>query len=485
MRLDMRRAARAVALVLLAVSLGACAASRSYRQGQSASKKADWDLAVARYQRALDEDPDNIGYKLALENARIQASRYHLAEAKKRMAAEELEKAIDELEIASKYDPANKSASDDLIIAKQRLARRQAELDRRANYHEMKSKVAPASQPFLSPRSNVPISFKITDTPINKVFETLSKLSGVNILIDPDYRADKRVTIDLRGLTFVEAMDRVTFTNRLFYKVIDANTIIVATESPAKRRVYDDLVIQTFYLDNAEAAEVLQQVKSLTGITKATANPATGAITVVATPDKIAMAERIINANDKAKGEVLVEVEIIEINRDKLRDYGLRLSNYEASSTLSPTGATGEVDASGFTNVRAHLLSSLNLADFILKIPSTLTAKFLQTDSTTRILAAPRLRAAEGKKTTLKIGEEIPIPVTTFYSQPVGTPTGGASFQPTTSFQFRNVGITMDLTPKISANSEIALEMNAEFCCSAPSRTWATARSSRPFSPGR
>lgn len=462
MRLNMKRAARSAAVVLLAVALTSCATKLAFRQGQKAAEKGEWDLAVARYTKALDGDRDNIGYKLALENARIQASRFHLTEARKHLAAEEYEKAVDSLEIATKYDAANKSAADDMALVKARIARRNAEREQRAGYQQLKTRVAPAARPFLSARSNVPIALKFTDTPISKVFEALSKLSGVNILIDPDYRADKRVTIDLRGLNFEESMDRITYTNRLFYKVIDSNTVIVATESPAKRRVYDDLMIQTFYIDNAEANEVLQQVKALTQITKASANPASGAITIVATPDKLAMAERIILANDKAKGEVLVEVEIIEVDREKIRDYGLRLSSYEASSTLSPTGAEGEV-ADGFTNIRAHLLSSLNLSDFILRIPSTLTAKFLQSESNTKILAAPRLRAAEGKKTTLKIGEEIPIPVTTFFTQPVGTPSGGANFQPTTSFQFRNVGITMDLTPKISASGDIALEMNAEF----------------------
>ncbi len=458
MRLDKKPAVRAVAIVLLAFALCGCAARWAYRQGQKEAEKGNWDLAVARYTRALEKDPDNIGYKLALENARIQASRFHLAEARKHVAAEELEKAVDQLAIATKYDAANRAAAEDLRLVKERIARREAEKQKRAGFQSMKERATKPVRPFLSPRSNVPISLKFSDGPISKLFEALSKLSGVNILIDPDYRADKRVTIDLRGLTFQEAIDRITITNRLFYKVLDENTLIVATESPAKRRVYDDVMVQTFYLDNAEANEVLTQVRALTGITKATANPAAGTITLVATPDKLALAGRIIEANDKARGEVLVEVEILEVDREKIRDYGIRLSNYEISSTISPTGAEGEV-VGDFTNVRAHLLSSLNLADFILQIPATLTAKFLQSESTTRILASPRLRAAEGKKTTLKIGEEIPIPLTTFITQ-----TGGQNPNtPVTSFQFRNVGIIMDLIPKVTAGGDITLEMNAEF----------------------
>jgi general secretion pathway protein D len=298
---------------------------------------------------------------------------------------------------------------------------------------------------------------KFDDASLEKILTSLGKLAGVNVVFDEGFR-DKRVNFAVMGVTFEEALDQLTFVNRLFYKVIDQNTIIIVAESAQKRRQYDDNYVQTFYLQNADANETMALVTKLTGIQKVAANQALGAITLVATPDALAFAQKVIDSNDKAKGEVLVEVQILEINRSELKRFGIELSNYEGSLTFSPTGAAGEV-AGGATNVRAQLLSSLNLADFIVSLPSTLTARLLHTDSTVRILAAPKLRAAEGKKTELKIGTEVPYPVTTFTATQAGT----SSFAPATSFNYRNVGVTLGVTPKVSASGEIALEMQAEF----------------------
>jgi general secretion pathway protein D len=449
------------AAIALSLAGSGCAARSAYRQGQNEARKGNWDLAVARLTAALQKDPENIDYKIALENARAQAARFHHAEARKHLAADELEKAVEELEIATKYDPGQRLAQDDLIRVQDKIRAREEEKKRLSEFEAMKSRVQAARVPVpvLSPRSPVPVAIKFTETSLEKILDTLGKLSGVNILFDEGYR-DKKYTVNLTGVTFQEALDQITFVNRLFYKVLDQNTLIIVPESPQKRRTYDDFLLRTFYLQNADVNETLNQVKTLAGITKATANKDLGAITVIATPDKVALAERIVEANDKPKGEIMAEIQILEVDRTKVKDYGIRLSNYEVSATFSPTGASGEVDSSGFTHVRAQLLSSLNLADFVVNVPSTLFAKFLQTDTNARILAAPRLRAAEGKKTALKIGQEVPVPVTTF----TATATGGTgTFAPATSFQYRNVGVNLELTPKVNASGDIALELTAEF----------------------
>jgi general secretion pathway protein D len=464
MRTDRVRCALAWVAVLALLSTG-CAARWSYRQGQREAKKGNWDVAVARLTRALQKDPDNIGYKIALDNARIQASRFHYKEARKHLAADDLDQAQTELDIAVKYDSSNKSASDDLAIVKLRIQKREEERKRLSEFDATKARVQAARLPVpvLSARSPVPITLKFTDTSLQKIFETLGKLAGVNILFDPDFR-DKRVTVNLANVTFQEALEQLTFVNRLFYKVIDQNTLIIVPESAQKRRSYDDQLMRTFYLQNADVNETVTLVRNLTGITRAVGNPSLGAITILGSPDKLALAEKIIENNDKAKGEVLVEVQILEVNRQRLRDYGINLSNYQGSATLSPTGIADETK-DGFTTLRANLLSSLNISDFVLSIPSTLLARFLENESTARILASPRLRAAEGKKTSLKIGREIAIPVTTFT-----TPQAGQNFGNATSFQTRNVGVNLELTPKINANGDITLEIAAEFSSLGPDR---------------
>jgi len=154
----------------------------------------------------------------------------------------------------------------------------------------------------------------------------------------------------------------------------------------------------------------------------------------------------------------MIEVQILNVSRTKIKQYGLALSNYSVGAEFLPSGNPGE-SAGGLTRVRAHLLSSINLADFVVSVPTSIFSKFLQSESTTRILAAPKLRAAEGKKTLLNIGQEVPIPVTTFST----VNTGGSTFAPATSFQYRTVGVTLDVTPRVSATGDITLELTAEF----------------------
>jgi general secretion pathway protein D len=444
-------------VVLAALSWG-CASA--YQQGVKAGKQGDWDVAVAKLTKAAAKDPDSIKVKIALESARVRASEAHYKEAKKQLAADSLDAAVQELEIASRFDPGNLAAAEDLRITKDRVRRREEEKRRLSEFDAMKTRAqavrVPA--PVLSPRSPVLVSMKYPDQSLQKIFEALGKLAGVNIVFDESYR-DKRVDFNVTGITFEEALEQLTFVNRLFYKVVDQNTLIIVQESAAKRRQFDDRYVQTFYLQNAEAQEMMTLVGKVTGLTnQLAANQSLNAITLTGTPDQLAFAQKVIEANDKAKGEVLVEVEILEVNRTTLKKYGIDLSNYEGSVTFSPTGAPNEVSG-GFTTVRAQLLSSLNLSDFIVSLPSTLTARFLRTESSVRLLASPKLRAAEGKKTNLKIGTDVPIPVTTFTSNSPGTTT----FAPATSFQYKTVGVTLDITPKVSAGGEIALELAAEF----------------------
>jgi general secretion pathway protein D len=443
----------------LALALAGCAASSAFRKGESEAKKGNWDLAVARFTLATSKDPDNIRYHIALEQARIQASRVHAREAQKHLAAEELDKAAGELEIASRYDPANKSFSDDLKAVQEKIADREEEKRQRSGLSAMKARAQAARipTPVLSPRSPVPITLKFADQSLQKILDSLGKLAGVNLVYDQDFR-DKRTSVDLSNVTFEDALRELAMVNRFFYKVLDENTIIVVPESPAKHRSYDDVVVKTFYLENAEVNETLTIIKTVAGITKAVGNPTLKAITVIDTPDKVALAEKVVEANDKAKGEVLVEVEILEINRSVLKQYGIKLSNYQVQATFSPTGAANET-ANGLTSVRANILSSLNVADWVVSVPSTVILDMLQTDSGAKILAAPRLRAAEGKKTSLNIGQEVPIPVTTF----TATQAGASTFAPATSFQYRTVGIKLELTPQVNAGGDVTLEMTAEF----------------------
>ncbi len=455
------RLARGTALLLMAVLLSGCGARWAYRQGQTEAKRGNWDMAVARLTRALQKDPDNIKFRIALENARVRASQQHAVAGRRHLAAGELERAGEELQIASNFDPGNEALGNELAAVKDRIRQRDEEKRRLSDFSSMKSRAQAYSPvPVLSPRSTAPITLNFPNQSLEKVFEALGKIAGINILFDPDFR-DKQVRVLLSGVSFQEALEQLTLAHRLFYKVLDRNTLIIVPESQAKRRVYDDVLLRTFYIQDADVKEIEALVKTMLGAqAKVASNATLGAINVVGTPDELAVAERIIDANDKARGEVMVQVEIMEVNRNRLKDYGIALSNYTASVILAPT-QDPEANQT-LTNVRAHLLSSLNLSDFVVNIPNTLLTRFIQNDSNVRILASPRLRAAEGKKTSLKIGTEVPVPVTTFTSV-AANPNQPGNFAPATSFQYRNVGVNLELTPRVTAGGDITLEVAAEF----------------------
>jgi general secretion pathway protein D len=477
-----RQARGLLAAVVVALSLTGCAASLAYRQGRDQARKGNWDAAVARLTKAVAHSPDNVRYRMALDDASAQAGRQHAETGRQLMAAGELDRAREEFEIANKFDPVNTAIAAALEDARGRIRRREDDarerLDKDAAVARARAGRFPA--PELSPRSQKPISLRFNDASLKLVFETLGKVGGVNILFDPDFK-DKQVTFSPGNVTFKEALEQLTFVNRFFYKVVDANTLIVIPDTQPKHKTYDDQFVRTFYLRNIDDKEGVTAIgaaiqKILGAGAKQHPDPQLGAITVMGTAGQLAVAEKVIAAHDKPRGEVLVEVRIIEVNRNKMRNYGIELTNYQISDTFDPTGNSLQKDTSGnpvSTQIRAHLLSSLNLSDFVLNIPAGIVAHFLETENTSRLLASPRLRAAEGKKASLSIVSEIPVPTTSFYSYSSGqqgSTDGTTPYAPTTSFQLKSVGLKLEIQPTIGSGDDITLDVKAEFGSEGASR---------------
>ncbi len=455
----------AAALVLAALSFG-CGASAAYRGGQKSSDKGDWDLAVARFTKALTASPRNIRYKIALENAKIQASRVHAEKGLKQVQTGNLEKAMEEYRIAVGFDPSNRAAADDLVNLKTRIDKLAADKRQVEELNARRPADAMLPVPLLSPRSPVPIKLSMTAS-LEKVYQTLGTLAGVNVVFDPDMPGrDKIITSNLTGVSFQEALDQIGLINKKGYHVLDRNTILIIDDTNAQtRQRWDDQIMRTFYLANIDAKDLEAVLRTTLGpAAKVTKNDATNAITVISTPDEMALADRFIRSNDKPKGEILVEVEIMEINRTNAKEYGLQLSNYQVGVELQPTGVEGEVSG-GLTNLRAHLLSSLNASDWVVQIPSALFSKFMHDDSIVKILSAPKIRAFEGEKAIFKIGTEVPIPQ--FFpgyaaNAAPGQPSGG--YGGTTSATYKTVGVNLEIDKaKVTGATEVTMKIKAEF----------------------
>lgn len=436
-------------LLFLASCVGGGARS-SYVRGEEAAQREMWDHAVLSYAKASALDPTNTRYKVALARAKLHASSAHFDRAKRYLANGQLELAIQELQETVLLDPSNQYAAVELRKALTRQARRQKGPSRMDL-----AKVEAARQarelgpPKLDAASNIQIVLNFPDTTLSEVYNTLSKTSGINFLYDEKVDLKKKTSVELSRVTFEKALDILMLQNKQFYKVIDAHTILIADDSRQNRAKYADQVIRTFYLSNAETKQVQTLVRSLLETRRINENQDLNAITIKDTPETIKVAERIIKANDKAKGEVVVDLELLEINRTRLQRLGLDLSTKSLSLVF------GEGNESLTLNALDAVKSKAAWA--IGPVPSVLL-NFLKSDSDSKSIAKPQLRILEGEDGKITIGDRVPIPATTFNT----SQTIGGNVVPITSFTYQNVGIIVDIKPRVHHNKEVTLELKLE-----------------------
>lgn len=234
-----------------------------------------------------------------------------------------------------------------------------------------------------------------------------------------------------------------------FYKVLDEHSIIIADDTPQNRRNYEDQVIQTFFLSNAQVKDVLTMVRTLIGAKHVASNEQLNAIVLRDTADKVKVAEQIILSNDKAKAEVVVDVELLQIDTSKLRELGLTLSANQITTSLDLGGED--------VPLRVSDLEYLNQNNWVLTIPNFLF-NFIKNAGDAQTLAEPKLRITEGEKGTLHIGDKVPVPTTTFNT----AQTVGSNVVPITSFQYQDIGIKIDLEPRVHHNEEVTLKIRVE-----------------------
>lgn len=449
---NMRHAIARMLILLIALGpLAGCASHLSYRKAEIAMQQEDWDEAVLNYLKAVEEDPDNLSYRAALMRAKIKASQAHFEKAKEYQNAGVLERALVELQQAVQLDPTNQYAKAQLEKTRQDwLAQRQGR-DGMGTIEQMKKKAAAArpQPPVLNPRSNQPLSLEFPEAvPIFQIYQALGKAFGINVLFDPNLK-DQEISINLKEVTAQTALETLMRSANHFYKVIDEHTILIAADTPQNRRLYEDLVIQTFFLSNSEVKDMMTILRSLVDAKKIATNEQLNAIILRDTADKVKVAERIIEANDKSKAEVVIDVELLQINTGRIRELGVSLSSYSIGQQL---------DRGTGNPLRVSDLEFLNQADWILTIPSFLY-NFIKTNSDAQLLAKPQVRITEGEKANLTIGDRVPIPLTTFNTQNVG---GQGGIVPITSFQYQDVGIKMELEPRVHHNQEITLKVKIE-----------------------
>lgn len=466
----MQRWGKTVLFAGISLAVAGCPKGKTdFSQGKKAEALQDYDAAYDFYQKAAKSDPYNAGYKIKLNQIQFEASQTHVDRGAGLLKKENLQGAAAEFQKAQTIDPASPVAEQELrktlelIAEKDRATDAAAEPPADPNDQQMAS-----MPPEMKPALHGPFSLKMSND-AKIVFDTIGKLAGLTVVYDPDF-PPRRISIDLDNVTTEQALEIAELESKAFVKPVTENIIFVVPDQPQKRRDYEEQVVKIFYLSNVsnpqDLTEVITGLRQLLDLKRLQQINSQNAIIIRDTPDKLYLAEKMIQGIDKAKPEVVVEVEVLEARTDRLRNLGI-LPGQNASiaintnSTASTnTSSTPTTDNSG---VSLNQLRHLNSNDYIATLPS-LTANAVLTDTDTKIIQNPEVRSIDGQTAKLKIGDRIPIATGSFSSGIglAGGTAGGISPLVNTQFTYLDVGVNIDVTPHVHPNRDVSLKLKVE-----------------------
>ena len=451
-------------LVLAGLLLVGCPKGKSdFKQGKKAEIQKDYDTALIHYQNALKANPGNTEYLLKVQRLRFESSQSHVDRGHKLFAQGQLQLAAAEFEKALAIDPSSVVAEQELkktleLIAEQEKRAQISEAQKPATADE-----ASEGPPRLAPLPQTPITLRAAND-AKMIFDTIGKLAGISLIYDPDF-VPRRIQVDFVNVTLAEALDLVALQTKTFWKPVTSNAVFIIPDTVQKRKDYEEQVVRTFYLANTltanELTEVVTALRNLLDMRRIQQNNAMNAIVVRDTPDKVAVAEKVIRDIDKAKPEVMVQVSVLQARRDRLRDLGIQPDTSPVASLgFTPrnptTPGTGTTPASN--TIRLSDLQRLSSADYSVTLPGA-RAFALLTDSATKILQNPEVRASDGQTAKLRIGDRIPVATGSF--QP-GIGAVGVNPLVNTQFQYQDVGVNVELTPHVHPNREVSLKVKVE-----------------------
>jgi len=466
----------ALALLLLAVSLAIAGESAKslYNKGKDAEARQNYEQAYDFFKQAYDLKPTDLSYRASYERLRFLAGASHVHRGQLLREAGQLDTALAEFQKAVDIDSSSSIAQQELKHTKEMIeaGKTSGSKSPAPSSTGVQKRLEEAGGPVeLAAISNVPINLKITEDS-KVIYETVGKLAGVNVLFDPDYTS-RRIKIELNNVSLQEALEIIALESKTFWRPVTPNTIFVASDNPAKRKDLEQSVIKTFYLANlsqpTELQDVVNAMRQILEISRIQPLPSQGAIVVRGTPDQIALGQKLINDLDKSKPEVIVDVAVMQINRSKSRTLGISpptsatVALQSNISTTTPAVTTGGNTTGGTTTgtpnqINLNQIANLNATNFNITIPQA-TATALFSDSNTKLLQKPQIRAVDGQKASLKIGDRVPVATGSF--QPG---IGGVGINPlvNTQFQYLDVGVNIDITPKVHAGGEVTLKITMD-----------------------
>jgi len=469
----MRRWCQVAICISFGVFLAGCPkGNQNYNSGMHADDLKDFDAAVDYYLKATKLDPRNANFKIKLNQARFEASQDHVHKGVKLRDKGDLQGALSEFQRAQVYDPSSTIADQEANKTLELIAERAAnQAQAEEPLIENGEPVMASAPPEIKPLSRAPINLKMSND-AKVVFDTIGKLAGLTVIYDPDLQ-QKKVSTELNNVTLEQALDITCLQSKTFWKPVTENIIMIIPDQAQKRRDYEEQVVRTFYLSNVSIPQDLTEIstglRQLLDLKRIQQVNSQNAIIIRDTPDKLLLAEKIIRDIDKAKPEVIIQVEVLQARADRLRDLGI-LPGQSASIAINPNATTSSSSSSTTTTTTTNnglslqQLRHLNQTDLSLTLPSA-TANFVLTDSSTRIIENPEIRAIDGQPAKLRVGDRVPVATGSFQAGVgVGTTAGAGFVNPlvNTQFQYIDVGVNMDVTPHVHPNRDVSLKVSIE-----------------------
>ncbi|HUA14099.1 MAG TPA: cohesin domain-containing protein [Verrucomicrobiae bacterium] len=468
MRRLMRPAGLLLLLAFLVAPVLADKAKDVYAKGQDAEARQNYLAAYEFYKQAYDLKPKDLRYRASFERMRFEAAAAVVHQGQELVRQGKLDDAVADFQKALAIDPS-------LFIAQQELTRTLKLIQDQKNPPPqaagpptgLEREIADAGGPVeLAPISNVPITVKLTDKS-DMVYRTIGQLAGINVLFDPDY-IPKPIKVELNGVTLEEALEITALESKTFWRPVTKNTIFVAQDNPAKRKELEQSVLKTFYLSNlsapTEIQDVVNAIRAMLDVQRVQQLLSQNAVVVRGTPDQIALAEKLVDDLDKPRPEVVIDIAVMQISKDRSRTLGLNppssatvtlQSNINNTNTTTTTTTTTDTTGTTTNGLNLNTLGNLNATDFQVTIPSA-NLSAVMSNSDTKLIQNPQIRALDGQKASLKIGDRVPVATGSF--QPG---IGGVGINPlvNTQFQYLDVGVNIDVTPHVHADGEITLKI--------------------------
>lgn len=470
---------RALTFLLFAVVISASAdesAKSLYHKGQQAEARQNYEQAYEAYKAAYGKKPTDLRYRSAFERLRFQASVIHVKQGQRLRDDGDLQKALQEFQTALQIDPSS-------FIAQQEITRTKDMISSGSSGGPGGTSQQPKREDMLRQRIEQALG-PITLAPINDqaitlrisgdsktVYQTIGKLAGINVLFDPDYVSRQLPVLELNGVSLQEALGLVAIQSNTFWRPVTPNTIFVAPNTQTKRKDLEQSVVKTFYLTNAssqtEFQDIANTLRTILDITRVQPIAAENALVVRGSPDQVALAEKVVSDLDKSRAEVVVDVAILQVSRERIRNLGFTppLANGpigvqlttpgQTNSSSSSSSSTSSSSTSSSNTLTLNTFKNLNATNFAVTVPQAQLNSLLS-DSDTKLLQNPQIRASDGQKADLKIGSRIPVATGSF--QPG---IGGVGINPlvNTQFQYLDVGVNITITPTVHLNGDVTLKV--------------------------